>query len=163
MARNVRSVERCTRTLPEVGKERRRRPERDVASPVFTCIVFCTCVGNVIGDVSDGGSDGGRPGQHGYPKKRRGMHRLGPRMPQLEPARTKAPSLGPVNSVELPAPILYEDKNKDGTEATGSRPVRFANCPGQGISVEHHEEVSCTGRIALEDVYGPRTRAMLKA
>ena len=77
------------------------------------------------------------------------MHRLGPRMPQLEPARTKAPSLGPVNSVELPAPILYEDKNKDGTEATGSRPVRFANCPGQGMSVEHHEEVSCTGRIAL--------------
>ena len=77
MARNVRSVERCTRTLPDVGKERRRRPERDVASPVFTCIVFCTCVGNVIGDVSDGGR------------------------------------------------------------------------PGQGMSVEHHEEVSCTGRIAL--------------
>ena len=32
-----------------------------------------------VGDVSDGG----RLGQHGYPKKRRGMHRLGPRMPAM--------------------------------------------------------------------------------
>ena len=40
------------------------------------------------------------------------------RPPQLEPARTKAPSLGPVNSVEPPAPIWYWDENKDGTAST---------------------------------------------
>ena len=106
-----------------------------------------TCIGNVIGDVTDGG----RPGQHGYPKKRRGMHRLGPRMPQLEPARTKAPSLGPVNSVEPPAPILYWDKNKDdtdGSEATGSRPMRLANCTGQGIHVERTAPIWFEAKIA---------------
>ena len=54
---------------------------------------------------------------HLYLRGRR-MHRLGPRMPQLLPARTKAPSLGPVNSVEPPAPILYWDENKDGTAST---------------------------------------------
>ena len=40
------------------------------------------------------------------------------RPPQLESARTKAPSLGPVNSVEPPAPIRYWDENKDGTAST---------------------------------------------
>ena len=48
--------------------------------------------------------------------------------------------------------VKLEGARKECRSRRGSPPVGCSPCTAQVTNVEHHEEVSCTGRIALEDV-----------